>query len=332
MLRPNINLSRRISPDSRVIIAFLVSFMISVVSVIVILSSFGPPRSFAEAPAGEEEGGGLILGARELSPSQPTDTFSPTASSAPTPTPASIPTSAFIPTPSPTAIPQASEPPDSEGSAEPPEVGYYSGPALESASQKKDLLLLSDSLPDDWVVEQNEGTDFIPGKIGKALSLAPGNLVLSGGEIFANEGTLSFWLKLESEFVNGESPLLEWNFVGGDCHPSLFEISVVEDRLLFSFYDEEGNQDDVGGRLELPLEWHLVVVTWDLTKEPYERVLYIDGGKIASKGFPLAPTTANPSIFQIGGTLGARSPVAFTIDELVLTNWAKSESEIVQTE
>ena len=329
MLRPRINMSRRISPDPKIISAFFASFIIAVVSVIFILSSFNFPRSFAEAPGGDTESS-LVLGLQGLLPSRPALTFSPTPSQAPTSTSIPILTPTSIPAPSPTATPQAPQSPDSDGSSESPQVGNYSGPALESASEKKDLLLLSDSLPDGWEVEQNEGTAFVPGKIGKALSLAPGNLVLSGGETFANAGTLSFWLKLENETTNGEAPLMDWNFKGVDYHPSLFEISVVEARLYFSVYGEDGNQNDISAQLESPFEWHFVVVTWDLTKEPYERILFIDRKKVASGGFPLTPMTHNPSRFQIGGTLGSRNPISFAIDELVLINWAKSESEIVQ--
>jgi hypothetical protein len=329
VLRPKINIKRRITLDSKVAGAFFVSFIITAVGVIFACSSFSSPHTSAGAPGGDM-GSSLVLGTQGLLPSQPVPTPSPTPFQTSTPASTPIPTSISTPVPDSTNAPQTSQPLDSNESSESPPVGNYSGPALEPASEKKDLLLLSDSLPDGWEVEKSEGVDFIPGKIGKALSLAPGSLVLSGGKTFANAGTLSFWLKLENEPISEESPLMDWNFEGGDYSPSLFEISVVEDRLLFSIYDEEGNQDDINGQLKLPLEWHFVVVTWDLTKEPYERVLYIDGKKIAAAGFPFAPMTHDLSIFQIGGTLGARNPVSFIIDELVLINWAKSESEVVQ--
>lgn len=337
MLRPKINIQRRISPDSKITSAFFASFVIALVSAIFILFSF----NFYSFPAGAEKTKGTaskgetesnLEATQELSPVQPTLTPSPTPSPIPTVTLTltPIPTPTFIPESTPTAIPQVSQPSDSNDDSALPQLGGYSGPALEPASEKKDLLVLSDSLPENWLVEESEGVDFVSGKMGQALFLSPGKLVLSGGETFAHAGTLSFWLKLETETTNGESPLIDWNFEGEDYNPSLFEISVVSDRLYFSVYDEDGNQDDISAQLELPLEWHFVEAAWDLTKEPFKRILFIDGKKAAFGRFPFAPTTQNPSIFQIGGTLGARNPASFTIDEMVLLNWAKSESEISQ--
>ncbi len=329
VLRPNINMSRRISPGSKIISAFFISFIITVICTIFIFSSLSFSRFSTKASESSAESD-LILGTQELSSFQPTPIPSPTPSPTPVPTPTPIPTPSFIPTPSPIATPLVSQSSSSEDDSILSQGGNYSGPALEPASEKKDLLIISDSFPEDWPIEKNEGANFVQGKVGKALFLNPGELVFSSSEAFANAGTLSFWFKLESETKNGESPLIDWNFEGGDYRPSLFEISVVENRLLFSIYDETGNQDDINGQLENPFEWHYVVVTWDLTKEPYERVLYFDGKKVASGGFPFAVATSEPSLFQIGGTLGSRNPISFKIDELVLINWVKSESEIVQ--
>ena len=336
MSRPKINIQRRISPDSKIAVTFFASFMITLVSAVLILSpdflSYSVGAEKVEEAISGSDSETSPRGTQELSPTQPLLAPSPTSSQIPTATPtlAPIPTPTFIPESSPTAVPQVFQPSDSNDDSTSPQIGGYSGPPLEPASEKKDLLVLSDSLPEDWQVEESEGVDFVSGKMGQAISLNPGKLVLSGGETFAHAGTLSFWLKLGSETTNGEAPLIDWNFWGEDYTPSLFEISVVSDRLYFSVYDETGNQDDISAQLELPLEWHYVEATWDLTKEPFERILFIDGKKVAFGRFPFAPTTQNPSIFQIGGTLGARNPVSFTIDEMVLLNWAKSEGEIVQ--
>lgn len=336
MLRPNINIKRRISPGSKIIIAFFSSFMMAFLGAVFVLSSSNFYNSSTEVEKVREvvskdgvESGPTENPKRSLISPSPTSFQIPPASPITTPILTPNPTVSPMITPSPTdtlQIPQTTESEDLTSS----QGGNYSGPGLEPASEKKDLLILSDSLPEDWPIEKNEGANFVSGKVGKALFLNPGELVFSNSETFANAGTLSFWLKLESEATNGESPLIDWNFEGGDYQPSLFEISVVESRLLFSIYNEVGNQDDISGQLETPFEWHYIVVTWDLTKEPYERVLYFDGKKVASGGFPFAMITSKPSLFQIGGTLGSRNPVSFKIDELVLINWAKSESEIVQ--
>jgi len=338
MLRPKINLNRRASFDSKIAIIFIISFTVTLISAVFILSSdlyssFTSAEKIRGIVSSSDRESGLVE-VQETALAKPTLTPTPTPSQAPTPTltPVLTPMPTLIPELSPTAVPLAPQSSDSKDDSVLSPLGGYSGPALEPAPERKDFLVLSDSLPDNWVVEEDEGVDFVSGKMGQGLYLGPGKLVLSGGETFAHAGTISFWLKLESEAANGEAPLVDWNFWGRNCGPSLFEISFVDGRLYFSIYDEEGNQDDISAQLDSPLEWHFVEATWDLTKEPFERILFIDGKKVASGEFPLAPTTQSPSIFQIGGTLGDRIPIPFVIDELVLLNWAKSESEIIQIE
>lgn len=329
MVRPNINIKRRFFSSKKgrlsrnkasqlekpvlIISAVFLGVLTASLVFLLVKKNFGV--KVAQNTQVEATSSGEVLGTEEL----------------PTPTPTGTP--APTPTPTPTSNPTTSSPSSGGSASAPISTPSYSGPPLSPAPSQKTLLALNFE-PDSgvgggWTIAENGGVPIPEGKEGQALSFSDGNkLALSGGEIFANAGTLSFWLKVLSSTSNGEAPLLDWNFDGGDYAPSLFEVSIVDTRLLFSIYDETGNQDDISGERGSAFEWRYVVVAWDLTKEPYERVLYIDGKKIASGGFPFAPTTNNSSVFQIGGKLGGRSPVSFVIDEIVLTNWAKSEEEM----
>lgn len=212
---------------------------------------------------------------------------------------------------------------------EPMKPVFYTGSPLPAAGERKNLLIASFDSPivGNWIIKSEEGTSNVPGKIGHGLSFGPGKLVLSDGATFANSGTLSFWLKLESEPSSKEAPIINWNFDGSTQQFSLFELSYVEGILQFNLYEESGNQDDIHAQIDT--SWHLIDVIWDVTKEPFKRVMYIDGKKAAESGLPFAPLTRKPALFQIGGTPANRGEAKFTIDELVLTNYAKSGEEIV---
>lgn len=203
----------------------------------------------------------------------------------------------------------------------------YVGPAFTPATVTKELLFLNfDSPPSgDWRIEEEEGTQEIRWLGGKGFKL--GKLKLAGGEIFTYSGTLSFWLKMETIPSTGEEqPLLVWNFNEGG--QSAFAISFASRQLIFSVTDEEGNQEGIDPELKDPYSWHYVVATWDLTKEPFLMTLNIDGEKQVERGFPFEPKIPEKPLFQIGGKFGELSPAVFSVDEIILTNWAKSEQEI----
>lgn len=320
MKKPNINLKRKINFEGKIIVLFLIGLLLGFASGSGLIIVFGQERneSLVVKKDNEVTKSGEILGVFEL----PSPTPSPTLTLAPTPTPTNS-----------TSTPESanSSPPIDTASS----TSTYSGPPLSPPSEKKELLIISDSLPEGWIVEKEEKIAFVSGKVGQALKVEEGgSLVLSGGEIFANSGTLSFWLKIETTSVSDEAPIIDWNF-GGEAYvsQSLFEIASAGDWLAFNLYDAMGSQNDIVGDLGAPLEWHYVVVTWDITSTPFRRVLYIDGTKVGETGFLFAPETRHDSVFQIGGMIGTgRSPIPFAIDELVLTNWAKSEEEIVMIE
>lgn len=204
----------------------------------------------------------------------------------------------------------------------------YVGPAFAAAKNNKDLLVLNfdSSLAGGWTEELDEGTEEASGVVGKGLKL--GQLKLADGEIFTYAGTLSFWLKMEAIPKTGEEqPLLIWNF--NEEERAGFSVSFAKPQLIFSITDEEGNQEGVDPELKNPYDWHYVVATWDLTKEPFHMTLYIDGQKLAEGGFPFEPKLVQRPLFQLGGEFEGLSSATFSIDELVLTNWAKSEQEIV---
>lgn len=321
--------------DSPTKVAILLSsFVVSLVSTGVLL--FSHSRSEASPKeqgkiSVQETVDGEILGSQETQESSPASipspALSPTLKPVPTPTPV---LDALTPTP--TEVSQSTQPPLGVDESE-PELLYYSGPVLAPASEKKELLIISDSLPSDWTVEEQGGTSFVSGKVGQALKIEEGgSLELSGGEVFVASGTLSFWLKPDwSKSQIGEMPILEWNYDGSGNVSSLFEFSWAQNVFLFTLYDEGQNQEGIGEAKTFEAisnDWQYIVLTWDLTQEPFEIVLYINGEKIESGPIAFAPTTKNPSYFIIGGTLLNRESAAFVIDELVLTNWAKDEGEI----
>lgn len=325
MKKPDINLKRKITFNSKIVVLFCLGLLLGLASGSGLIIVFGQERkeSLVVKKDNEATKSGEILGVLEF----PSPLPSPLPTSTPTPPPSS----------SQTQVAQDLETQSSTTGSETPTPTLtpiqtpYSGPSLFPPAERRELLILSDSLPEGWEVEQNEGTSFVPGQVGQALKVEKeGSLILSGGEVFLNSGTISFWLQLESADYS-ESPLLVWNFDGTN-QPWSFEISFAEPQLLFSIYDETGNQEGVEFDLENPYSWHYIVATWDLTKEPYQRTFFIDGKKVVSSGFSFVPKICSPSVFQIGGIVGDRNPASFLIDEMVLTNWAKGEEEVVMTE
>ncbi|MCJ7793218.1 MAG: LamG domain-containing protein [Candidatus Marinimicrobia bacterium] len=320
MKKSNINLKRKINLNGKIIILFSLGLLLGLASGSGLIIVFGQERKEPLVVKKDNEAtkSGEILGAVEF--------LSPT----PSPLPTSTPTPTLTSTPVVTLSSQTSNPTDNS-SVPPTPTPTISGVPLSPPSEKEELLIISDSLPEEWIVEKEEKIAFVSGKIGQALKVEKeGRLVLSGGEVFLNSGTISFWLKVEAA-GGSEAPLLVWNFDGLN-QPFSFEISFAEPQLLFSIYDETGNQEGVEFDLENPYSWHYAVATWDLTKEPYQRTLFIDGKKVVSGGFSFVPKICSQSLFQIGGIVGGRNPVSFLIDELVLTNWAKSEEEVVMPE
>jgi len=248
----------------------------------------------------------------------PTDTTLLTPTPTPFPEPSSTTTVLITPTPQTFQIEEQIEQVIEQVAS----VSYYQGPPLPAADEKKELLIISDSLPQEsWRVERGE-FEWVTGKLGRGLRIPTGGgLLFSGSDFYSASGTLSFWLKLGYGQANGEIPLIDWNFNGNSYHPSLFEISYDMGVLLFNIYDQTYNQIDIWAPLENPQEWHRVKVTWDVTNSPYKRFLYIDDVKVAEGDIPLAPQDFVPSFFQIGGTLGGRDSLEFYVDEVTLTNW-----------
>jgi len=333
MLRPNIKNSRRGVNKSKGITFFLGLLAILGLSVVLLLSSDGN-YGLEEKVVFDQEPGGEVLFSQETSDIHETDAFTAIPTLYPTATPVitPIPTE-NSPTTNPTNSPQPTQPSASADQAS-PRLGGYTGPALAPASDKRELLIISDTLPGNWTIEKNYGTGFVSGRNGQGLKIDEGgSLVLSGGEVFVASGTLSFWLKPSwNPSWYGEMPILEWNYEGNGNVSSLFEFSWARNVFLFTLYDEEQNQVGIGEAKKfegLEGKWYHVDLTWDLTKEPFEMAIYIDGAKIDSGVVPFAPKNKKHSYFIIGGTLLNRNPASFIIDEMVLINWAKTEEEIL---
>ncbi|MCJ7792526.1 MAG: hypothetical protein MUP45_00910, partial [Candidatus Marinimicrobia bacterium] len=203
MKKPNINLKRKINLDGKIIILFSLGLLLGLASGSGLIKVFGQERKETLMAKKDNEAtkSGEILGAVEF----PSPTPSPLLTSTPTPT--------LTPTPVVTFSSQTSTPTD-YSSVSPTPTPTISGVPLSPPSEKRELLIISDSLPEGWMVEKEEKIAFVSGKIGQALKVEKeGRLVLSGGEVFLNSGTISFWFKLETAGP-GESPLLVWNFDG----------------------------------------------------------------------------------------------------------------------
>lgn len=317
-----------------------IEFSLFILGAFVIVIAIGSARSYLIKYTARGAYSNHILGTSSVlstPTSQPTLTETPTTTPTPTPTVTPIPSPTAMPTstPEPTSVPQSSilsQVGVPAGNINVLDVSTaYTGLPFAAPTEKKTLLRLDfDTTPCcGWQVDRSEGTEIIEGKIGNALMFKPGLFVLKGGEVFPYAGTLSFWLKLDEMLPDVDSSLLAWNFDGGKRVPSLFEILMFANRLHFITYDESTDQKIIKGVIDPPLDWHFVEVSWDLTKEPYKRNLFIDGRHVASGPFTFAPKENGPSIFQLGGKTEINNVSAlFTIDEITLTNWAKSEEEI----
>lgn len=201
---------------------------------------------------------------------------------------------------------------------------------LPPASEKKELLVLNfdSQVLGGWQVIKEENVNKVAGKTGDALFISQGKYLLFGGENFANAGTLSFWIKIKPLTEEGlEYPLIIWNFNGQD-KLSAFEVSYIFPQLLFIIYDNEGEQNSLEVNLANDSLWHKIDIVWDFTKNPLMRQVYIDNQKVIQEPFYFSPLTCPSPYFQIGGGLWERQKAEFLIDEIKLTNWAKTEEEL----
>lgn len=342
---PNINLSKPIGNKGKrvaiVILAFIFGLGLFIITISNENSSFKIISSKpASAPFLESMQGNVLSSQSQSEETLYNESSVKTASSSflvnkttsSTPSPILTPTLTPPPTVSPTLIPtitSAITPTPETNDV----IRQYDGPPLAPSQEKKDLLVLDfDSEVKGWTEDKTKNVEKKEGKKNQAISIKNNTFMLQNGEVFINAGTLSFWLKFETvDYSRGEVPILNWNFDGSDKYqPWLFEISYANahDQLSFSIYDEDNQQYDVSAEFKNPRDWHYITLTWELTKKPYKRVLYIDSKKAAEDIFPFVPSTKASSAFKIGGNLGNRISGEFLIDELILTNFAKSGEEI----
>lgn len=199
----------------------------------------------------------------------------------------------------------------------------------ELISDEHTLLLLhfNDNFNDTSGVEPltASGLTFTEGIFGKAINIDKDDTLWypMPEQFNPAEGSVELWL---SPLWTGEEPIMRV-FHTHDWHPITLQID--PGMLMHPFmlvWDNEANYYDINAWSGQ--EWHHLAVTW---KIPGEMRLYVDGVlRIHDQATELDLLGLVPPIFKVGGQAPSENVIGL-IDELRLSNIARSEAEILES-
>lgn len=179
------------------------------------------------------------------------------------------------------------------------------------------------------------GTSFVPGKFGSALSVASNGVLTypATGNVSVTDGTIEMWLGMSGDgsapAYSGYVPLFSYTAANGD-QLMLFD-SGGKGFYGGTTVDKITTGTGTGGSPFTNItawhagDWHHVAMTYSSTQG--QLVMYIDGQISGRLQESIPMPAADGQVFTIGNN-GNGSGSPFLIDEVLISNYAKTPAEI----